>query len=136
MIRTTGEHPFFAYNKGWVKASIVIGDRLLCADGQWVAVEDVFDTGEWEVVYNLHIADYHTYFVTDWDWGFSVWSHNTCWANILESVSTASATLRSTMATSFAEGEHHSNSRPSHRSKNHHVGCTGALHRSGTGDFA
>ena len=78
VIRTTGEHPFFAYNKGWVKAStLVIGDRLLCADGQWVAVDDMLDTGEWEVVYNLRIADFHTYFVTDWNWGFSVWSHNT-----------------------------------------------------------
>jgi hypothetical protein len=79
IIRTTGEHPFFAYNKGWVKAGLLeIGDRLLSHDGQWVTVEDVLDTGEWEVVYNLRIADYHTYFVTDWDWGFSVWAHNAC----------------------------------------------------------
>ena len=49
---------------------------MLCTDGQWVQVEEILDTGEWEVVYNLRIADYHTYFVTDWDWGFSVWSHN------------------------------------------------------------
>jgi hypothetical protein len=56
---------------------LIPGDRLLCADGQWVAVEEVLDTGEWEVVYNLRITDYHTYFVGDWDWGFSVWSHNT-----------------------------------------------------------
>ena len=77
LIRTTGEHPFYAFGKGWINASLLeIGDRLLCQDGQWVAVEDVLETGEWEVVYNLRIADYHTYFVTDWDWGFSVWSHN------------------------------------------------------------
>ena len=87
VIRTTGEHPFFAYNKGWVKASTPRHWRssALRLDGQWVAVEDILDTGEWEVVHNLCIADYHTYFVTDWDWGFAVWSHNTCWANILES---------------------------------------------------
>ena len=78
VIRTTGEHPFFKYNKGWLKAAALIpGDRLLCSDGQWVVVEDILDTGEWEVVYNLRVADFHTYFVTDWDWGFSVWSHNT-----------------------------------------------------------
>jgi intein/homing endonuclease len=42
VIRTTGEHPFFAYDKGWVKAlELAAGDRLLCHDGQWVPVEDV-----------------------------------------------------------------------------------------------
>ena len=30
---------------------------------QWVAVEDLLDTGKWEIVYNLQTADYHTYFV-------------------------------------------------------------------------
>lgn len=43
-----------------------------------MAVEDLCATGEYERVYNLRIADYHTYFVGDWDWGFSVWSHNQC----------------------------------------------------------
>ena len=28
------------------------------------------------MVYNLRIADYHTYFVGSRDWGFSVWAHN------------------------------------------------------------
>jgi hypothetical protein len=78
IIRTTAEHPFFEKLKGWIRAGdLKEGDQLLGHDGQWVAVEDILDTGEWEVVYNLRIADYHTYFVTDWDWGFSVWSHNT-----------------------------------------------------------
>ncbi len=27
-------------------------------------------------VYNLSVADYHTYFVGSPDWGFSVWAHN------------------------------------------------------------
>jgi hypothetical protein len=49
--------------------------------GQWVAVEEVYDTGEWETVYNLRISDYHTYFVGGEDWGFSVWAHNLCAAD-------------------------------------------------------
>jgi hypothetical protein len=77
-IRTTSEHPFYVYNKGWTQANLLQpGDCLLSDDGRWIVVEDVYDTGEWEVVYNLRIADYHTYFVTDLAWGFSVWSHNT-----------------------------------------------------------
>jgi hypothetical protein len=39
-------------------------------------VEEVFDTGQYETVYNVRIADYHTYFVGGEDWGFSVWAHN------------------------------------------------------------
>ena len=60
VIRTTHEHPFYAQGKGWVNAQdLQIGDQLLCADGRWLCVEDLLDTGEWEQVYNLTIADIH-----------------------------------------------------------------------------
>ena len=29
-------------------------------------------------VYNLRVADYHTYFVGDESWGFTLWAHNAC----------------------------------------------------------
>jgi hypothetical protein len=45
-------------------------------DGQWTSVEEVRDTGKYEKVYNLRVADFHTYFVGDTSWGFSVWAHN------------------------------------------------------------
>ena len=79
VIRTTEEHPFWVDGKGWLRAGdLKKDDRLLGHDGQWVTVEEVYDTGEWETVYNLRISDYHTYFVSDWDWSFSVWAHNAC----------------------------------------------------------
>ncbi len=57
-IRTTHEHPFFVTGKGWTTANeLRVGDRLLCADRTTVAVEAVIDTGEWETVYNLRVAD-------------------------------------------------------------------------------
>jgi len=40
-----------------------VGDRLSSHDGRWVAVEGLQDTGECERVYNLRVAEYHTYFV-------------------------------------------------------------------------
>ena len=56
--------------------SLLPGDLLLSDDGQWVTVDEVYDTGEYEAVYNLRVADFHTYFVGDDGWGFSVWAHN------------------------------------------------------------
>ncbi|HEY2787642.1 MAG TPA: polymorphic toxin-type HINT domain-containing protein [Fimbriiglobus sp.] len=84
VIRTTGEHPFWVRGRGWRTTSqLKIGDHLHGHDGQWVAVTDLLDTGEEEVVYNLRIAEYHTYFVGADEWGFSVWAHNACDPRIL-----------------------------------------------------
>src|SRR4029077_6111068 len=80
IIGTTAEHPFFVVGKGcFVPAGeLEPGEVFLSDDGQLVAVEKVHDTGRSETVYNLHIADFHTYFVGGEDWGFSVWAHNAC----------------------------------------------------------
>src|SRR5262249_4905919 len=45
-------------------------------NGALVTVEGVTDTGEVTEVYNLLVAEYHTYFVGRREWGFSVWAHN------------------------------------------------------------
>jgi RHS repeat-associated protein len=77
VIRTTPEHPFYVQGKGWLPGGqLVVGDLLLGHDGRWVAVEDLLDTGEYATVYNLRVADFHTYFVGCNEWGFSVWAHN------------------------------------------------------------
>jgi hypothetical protein len=77
VIRTTAEHPFYIRDRGWVACDrLATGDTLLTEDGRWVPVEDILDTGEWETVYNLRVADFHTYFVGCAEWGFAVWAHN------------------------------------------------------------
>jgi hypothetical protein len=77
VIRTTAEHPFYEARKGWSDChQLAVGDRLVCADGTWAIVEDLLDTGEWETVYNVRVADFRTYFVGYDEWGFSVWAHN------------------------------------------------------------
>ena len=78
VVRTTAEHPFWTENKGWTRAiDLKPGDRLAGHDGQWAEVDEVYDTGCVETVYNLRVADYHTYFVGCREWGFDVWAHNT-----------------------------------------------------------
>ena len=77
VIRTTLEHPFWADGKGWTAAgSLKQGDRIATLSGEWITVEELYDTGEWEPVYNLRVADWHTYFVGDEGWGWSAWAHN------------------------------------------------------------
>jgi hypothetical protein len=79
VIRTTLEHPFYARDKGWLECRELEPGDLLCShDGRWVAVEEVYDSSEYEKVYNLRVADFHTYFVGSEDWSFSVWAHNEC----------------------------------------------------------
>jgi hypothetical protein len=77
IIKTTGEHPFYVKGKKWVAArELKPGDLLSTHDGRWVAVEEVFDTGAYELVYNLRVSQDHTYFVGSREWDFSVWAHN------------------------------------------------------------
>jgi intein/homing endonuclease len=95
VIRTTGEHPFYAQAKGWVAAAeLVKGDRLSSHDGQWVAVEEVFDTNEYETVYNVRIADFHTYFIGTEEWTFSVWAHNANVCQVSTSESSGEVTVK------------------------------------------
>jgi hypothetical protein len=80
IIGTTAEHPFWVHGKGWLPArELVVGDRLVGHDGQTSVVAKVVDTDRWAIVYNLRVADSHTYFVGCDEWGFSVWAHNICY---------------------------------------------------------
>jgi Pretoxin HINT domain len=79
VVRTSAEHPFFVAGRDWTPCNeLKVGDLLLCEDGTWARVDDLLDTGECETLYNIRVADFHTYFVGCDEWGFSVWAHNTC----------------------------------------------------------
>jgi hypothetical protein len=79
VIRTTDTHPFFVRGKGWTPAGELRPRDLLSTDkGDWVEVDAVRPTGESEPVYNLRVADFHTYFVGRKEWQFAVWVHNSC----------------------------------------------------------
>ena len=54
------------------------GDLLISHDGQRIAVAELYDSGEYQRVYNLAIRSFHTYFVCDETWPFSIWAHNAC----------------------------------------------------------
>jgi len=77
VIRTTAAHRFYVCGKGWTQAaSLASGDLFLGHDRKWSTILEVRETGEFELVYNVRVAGYHTYFVSGEEWGFSVWAHN------------------------------------------------------------
>lgn len=76
-IGTTAEHPFYVQDKGWLPAGeLSVGDLVNSHDGQWNLVTALELTSDVKKVYNFRVADHHTYFVGDDDWGFNVWVHN------------------------------------------------------------
>jgi hypothetical protein len=76
-IRTTTGHPFWVRGRGWTPAcDLEPGYELVGHDGQRTRVEKLTETGRIVAVYNLRVADHHTYFVGTPEWGFSVWAHN------------------------------------------------------------
>jgi RHS repeat-associated protein len=79
VIRTTELHPFWVRGRGWTATKeLIAGDHLRSHDDRWMVVESVTTSGEVVAVYNLRIADYHTYFVGSRAWGWSAWAHNSC----------------------------------------------------------
>ena len=77
-IKTTAEHPFYvsAQNKFVAAGELQVGEQLVGHDGKLVEIESIGSTDEVTTVYNLRVADFHTYFVGGGLWGFDVWVHN------------------------------------------------------------
>jgi hypothetical protein len=76
-IRTTAEHPFWVKDRGWVAAQqLQAGDSLRAHDGRWLKVDGLEGPKPSATVYNMCVAEYHTYFVGHQIWGFAIWSHN------------------------------------------------------------
>ena len=62
-LRVTGTHPFFVDGR-WVEASqINVGDLLKGKDSQWIEVETIEVVSKGVRVYNIEVADAHTFFV-------------------------------------------------------------------------
>jgi hypothetical protein len=79
LIETTAEHPFYVIGAGWKRAAELARNDVLASHNETTGVvNEIEETGREATVYNLRVADWHTYFVGDIDWGFSVWAHNAC----------------------------------------------------------
>ncbi|WP_374348146.1 polymorphic toxin-type HINT domain-containing protein [Chitinimonas sp.] len=74
-IIATGDHPFYVPNVGWVALKdLQCGQLLICMDGRSSVVLEVKLKSFTADVYNLEVADFHTYFVGN----DGIWVHNDC----------------------------------------------------------
>ena len=75
-IVTTPAHPFYSPVKGWTQAvHLRAGDILVLVNGEYVVEKVQHEILESPVkVYNFHVEDYHTYYVTE----HGVLVHNVC----------------------------------------------------------
>ena len=77
VIQTTGEHPFYVRARGWIAAAkLKEGDELSSVDGSWVPIQKVASCAQAAPVYNVRVAEFHTYFVGSQYWAVSLWAHN------------------------------------------------------------
>ena len=77
-IETTMNHRFWSEG-GWKTAgTLEQGDRLTLADGTEAVVTDIIFEDRHTTVYNMEVADYHTYYVGE----DSVWVHNQCGSTV------------------------------------------------------
>ena len=82
VITTTAEHPFYvAGEERFVPAGeLTLNHALVDSQGFPVAIEAIRPTDRLITVYNLRVADFHTYFVGGKLWQFDAWVHNASYA--------------------------------------------------------
>jgi hypothetical protein len=79
LIETTPEHPFYTQERGWVAAGeLWIGAHVRKADGTFGVVESIGFAYRPQPMYNLTVAEAHTFFVGEQQWLV----HNTCDGNV------------------------------------------------------
>lgn len=63
-IEATGGHPFYVHAQGWRDAErLAVGDRLYLQEKGSVRIKDIRREARNEAVYNLSVANTHTYYV-------------------------------------------------------------------------
>jgi hypothetical protein len=68
-LETTPEHPFYVLLRGWVEADdLQRGDYVRQADGAYGVVSDIAFVARTQPMYNLTVAQAHTFFVGDGRW--------------------------------------------------------------------
>ncbi|MEJ2147759.1 MAG: polymorphic toxin-type HINT domain-containing protein [Acidobacteriota bacterium] len=85
-LQTTAPHPFWTRQRGWTRADwLSPGDELFTSAGGWLRLTAATWAERTATVYNLEVADYHTYFAGD----AALWAHNHPCAEVARGVGAA-----------------------------------------------
>jgi len=67
-LETTDDHPFYVPGTGFINTiDLYPGLTIETKDGANVTVTSVLKTDRYQTTYNLEVADFHTYYVTEHD---------------------------------------------------------------------
>jgi hypothetical protein len=92
-------HPFYvpAQERFVPAGELQVGDLLVSSQETLIPIESITSHNEITTVYNLRVADHHTYFVGGALWGWDVWVHNAYaeYSNVLRKAGVSRATVRS-----------------------------------------
>lgn len=73
IIAATSDHPFWTARAGWTKAGdLRVSDQLWSIERGWLYLRTLLEHAQAEPVYNLEVAQDHTFFVGK----FGAWVHN------------------------------------------------------------
>lgn len=76
LIETTDDHPFYVLGSGFVDViNLKPGNQLITENGETIAVISVVNSSRTDTVYNIEVADFHTYYATD----YGILVHNCDW---------------------------------------------------------
>ncbi|PQP83691.1 hypothetical protein C0Q44_03100 [Paenibacillus sp. PCH8] len=65
-LRSTGDHPFWIKNRGWVPVDeLAVGDHVELQDGSLEKISSIEIKYESVKVYNFTVSDFHTYYVSE-----------------------------------------------------------------------
>lgn len=103
IIGVTPEHSIYVVGDGRREAGrLNPGDLLLQDDGSTIAVTKVVDNGEMATVYNVQVADHHTYFIGNGGRGVLVHNQSAGWTKFWGGVKVAGGLDQAAGGVAFA----------------------------------
>jgi RHS repeat-associated protein len=66
VISTTGEHPFWTPDQGWIEAkNLTVGSSVQLESGQIIDIDGINQRNGTFTVYNFSVEEFHTYYVSE-----------------------------------------------------------------------
>ncbi len=92
-LRMTSGHPLYVRGRGWQPLhELNAGVEVRGKDGDYRTIDAIEQSDVPEVVYNIEVGEYHTFFVGGAGWDFAIWVHNERLCNLVNRLKLAKST--------------------------------------------